>query len=198
MNFWQSLLIACIPAIIALIASIIVSNKEIKKIKEESKLRYQSEKKLYISKTRFDLEISIYKELSEKFLEMIYKVAMLFPRGIYQESANFEEKIENRKANHSRAIETFLDAHQALMKYAPFIPEMFYEEFNKILELCKIQINLYPEFMLQKQDGDYGKELLKEERDCWKRTETIMTQSDDLTKKLREYLNSLDVKEKKE
>ena len=198
MNFWQSLLIACIPAIIALIASIIVSNKEIKKIKEESKLRYQSEKKLYISKTRFDLEISIYKELSEKFLEMIYKVAMLFPRGIYQESANFEEKIENRKANHSRAIKTFLDAHQALMKYAPFIPEMFYEEFNKILELCKIQINLYPEFMLQKQDRDYGKELLKEERDCWKRTETIMTQSDDLTKKLREYLNSLDVKEKKE
>lgn len=198
MNFWQSLLIACIPAIIALIASIIVSNKEIKKIKEESKLRYQSENKLYISKTRFDLEISIYKELSEKFLEMIYKVAMLFPRGIYQESANFEEKIENRKANHSRAIKTFLDAHQALMKYAPFMPEMSYEEFNKILELCKIQINLYPEFMLQKQDGDYGKELLKEERDCWKRTETIMTQSDDLTKKLREYLNSLDVKEKKE
>ena len=129
---------------------------------------------------------------------MIYKVAMLFPRGIYQESANFEEKIENRKANHSRAIKTFLDAHQALMKYAPFMPEMSYEEFNKILELCKIQINLYPEFMLQKQDGDYGKELLKEERDCWKRTETIMTQSDDLTKKLREYLNSLDVKEKKE
>lgn len=202
MEWWQSLLLAIIPAVIAAIiaavTSIIVSNKQISQAKNEINLKYKSENKLYISKTRYDLEISIYRELSDKFLEMIYKVAILFPRGIYQEDANIEEEMKNRKTNYSNAVRAFMDADRSLRKHAPFIPEMFYEEFDKILKLCQLQISWYPDFRLQKYNYEIIKELIKDERDCWKRTETIMTESNNLTKKLREYLKSLEVLDEKE
>lgn len=200
MEWWQSLLLAIIPAviaaIIATITSIVIANKQIKQAKEEINLKYKSENKLYISKTRFDLEISVYKELSEKFLEMVNKVVVLFPKGLYHESHIFEERMQKREKDRISAVHSLIEAHNSLMKLSPFIPENFCLEYESLLDLCVKQINLFPEFRLNNQPIE--KELLEEERNCWKRTDTIIEQSKELTKKLRNRIETIDVSENKE
>ena len=66
MEWWQSLLISLVPAIITGFVSWLVSHQQIKNTKREFSLRCDLENKQHITKTRFDMEFAIYKELSEK------------------------------------------------------------------------------------------------------------------------------------
>ena len=103
MEWWQSLLIALIPALIAGFVSWLISYQQIKNAKKEFVLRCDLENKKYITKARFDMEFSIYKELSEKILEMVGCVSELFPCGFYQESLEKEKRLKSREEKYNKA-----------------------------------------------------------------------------------------------
>ena len=197
MNFWQTLLISLIPAIIAAIISIIVACIQIKSAKKQIKITHNEEKKLYISKTRFDKEFLIYGELSENTLTMVYDNAQLFPAGIDYLPFNKEDKDKVLLERFNKAVKSFNLANAVLHKYAPFIPKNIFIDFEDIYKLCLKQINFYPDFRLGRINQECIKELAKEETQCWKDTSIIFKKIEKLTDKLRDYLESLEVKEEK-
>ena len=64
MTWWQSLLIALIPAIITATISWLICNKQIQNARKEQSEKYAMEKRNHVSKIRFEKEFSIYQELS--------------------------------------------------------------------------------------------------------------------------------------
>lgn len=194
MTWWQSVLIALIPAALTAFISWLISYQQIRNTKKELQLQYDSENKLYITKTRFDMEFSIYKELCEKVLEMVMDTSSLFPRGLYNEPLDEAERKKYREEKYKKAANSFNEANTTIRKYAAFIPEQHYENFCEIRKLCAMQLNWYPDFRLGGLDSDSRKELNDKQQACWKRTEEINEKLDSLIKALREYLERLDVK----
>lgn len=185
MNWWQSLLIALVPAIITAFISWLISHTQIKNAKKELKEKYENENKLYVSKTRFAMEFDIYKELSEKFVTLVMHVLNLFPLG---------DKIVQLYENYLDVARVYLnDASSAINKYAIFIPKNWYDRFTGIINLCRAQIDGYNDFY-------FGTKIRDNQfrEDCCKRTEDIKDAFDNLVEELREHINSLGVnKEKK-
>ena len=194
MEWWQSLLISLIPAVIAGFVSWLVSHQQMKNTKKEFVLRCDLENKQYITKARFDMEFSIYKELSEKVLEMVRYTSDLFPQGLYQEPQEKEERLNYRKNKYESARISYNEANTSIRKYAVFIPEEFYKKFCSIRELCYMQLNWYPDFQLGTLDSGVANELKEERSACWRRTKEISEALNLLVVDLRAYLEKLDVK----
>ncbi len=60
--------------------------------KEIEKFKAELNKKEYVSKTRFDAEFSIYRELTSAFSRMVTNVSILIPPGYVEESADIFER----------------------------------------------------------------------------------------------------------
>ena len=194
MDWWQSLLISLIPAVIAGFVSWLVSHQQMKNKEKEFGLRCDLENKQYITKARFDMEFSIYKELSEKILEMIECVSELFPDGLYEELLEKEKRLQSRKEKYNKACMAYNGANTAIRKYAVFIPEAIYKKFCDVKKLCHMQLNWYPDLRLEKHDSDVVKEWKDEQRACCRRTREISEALNSLVVDLRAYLEKLDVK----
>lgn len=150
-------------------------------------LRSNLEKKNYISKIRFDLEIKVYRQLSESMIQMVMDNSTLFPYGLARVPRDEEEKIKVEQDNFNLAAASYNAANLAIVRNAPFIPQHIYEDFNNIRIECKKQLNFFP-YHLEKAEG-MGKVL----SDCYNRTNEITEQMDRLLEKLRNHIASLDV-----
>lgn len=192
MTWWQSLLIALIPAIITATISWLICNKQIQNARKEQSEKYAMEKRNHVSKIRFEKEFSIYQELSEKFITMVMDTCALFPQGLYYEPVDEQEKEKYYKEFYSNIQESYNQANKAVNKYAIFIPEKWYDKFMEIRTECHLQARLF--YAL-----NFAKTLKKESDkvlECFNRTKRIEEMTRDLKKDLRKYIEELDVKEK--
>ena len=195
MEWWQYLLISLIPAIITGFVSWLISHIQIKSAKKEFILRSNLENKQYITNARFDMEFAIYKELSEKILEMVRYVCELFPYGLYREPSDREERLQLRKKNYELACNAYNEANTSIRKYAVFIPEKFYKKFCDIRQLCYMQLNWYPDLQLHSLNTGAENEMNDERNACWRRTKEINDSLDVLIGDLRAYLEKLNIKD---
>lgn len=184
MTWWQSLLIAIVPAALTAFISWLISNKQIKNAKKELKEKYENETRLHISQLRFDTEFSIYKELSEKFVTMVFDVMSLFPEGIYFEPPDDQSRQEYRLQLYKKSESSYNEANLAVNKYACFIAKTIFDEFVAIKQKCVIQLNWFFQYQVRK-DSD-GKII-----ECFMRTSEIRQDFDKLMKKLRQHIASL-------
>ena len=184
MTWWQSLLIAIVPAGLTAFISWLISNKQIKNAKKELKEKYENETRLHISQLRFDTEFSIYKELSEKFVTMVFDVMSLFPEGIYFEPPDDQSRQEYRLQLYKKSESSYNEANLAVNKYACFIAKTIFDEFVAIKQKCVIQLNWFFQYQVRK-DSD-GKIT-----ECFMRTSEIRQDFDKLMKKLRQHIASL-------
>lgn len=185
-------------------ASNIIAEKLSKKYEIEMNKTLESykvnlEKKMYISKTRFDTEFKIYRELTETVLAMVEATYWLFPGGLDTSPPQNEEERKkfyiDRYKNANQAINT---AQKAIQANAAFISDVFYNKFNEIKKLCIIQYNMYNWCgALGLKTDEFCKAKSDEETACWRRTKEIKEKQDELIVDLREYLNKLDVWEDK-
>ena len=184
MTWWQSLLIAIVPAALTAFISWLISNKQIKNAKKELKEKYENETRLHISQLRFDTEFSIYKELSEKFVTMVFDVMSLFPEGIYFEPPDDQSRQEYRLQLYKKSESSYNEANLAVNKYACFIAKTIFDELVAIKQKCVIQLNWFFQYQVRK-DSD-GKIT-----ECFMRTSEIRQDFDKLMKKLRQHIASL-------
>ena len=159
-------------------------------------LKSKLEKRNYISKVRFDLEIEIYRQLSESVLLMVLNSCALFPVGIEHCCPDKDAEIKRKEELCSKATDSYNQANQAIMQNAPFIPENIYELFSDIRNDCRKQIVFFPEFRLWSTSEEWRKELKDEYMACWIRTKTINDKLTSLLEKLRSHIAELDVLEK--
>ncbi len=190
--------IGVIITVIVKFCSNIIADKlsqkyELKMDKELEKFKTELNKKEYVSKTKFDAEFKIYRELSLAFADMIKSINLLVP--IYARvPADKEERLEYEKKCYKKSISAIAKAQDTLNSNIPFISEKIYDKYDELLRLSTLQIDEYEErfdvFNLRPQE-------LKEKfsSDAYKRTREINNEWKVLNDIIRAYLAKLDVAE---
>lgn len=191
MTWWQSLLIACAPAVIAFIASLIAQITQSKRLKKELSIHYGSENELHIAKVKFDTEFEIYRELSDKFFAMTTDTIDLFPIGICFEGYDTQTQLKVRVEKHKKAIQSYKSAEELLMKNAAFIPENQFDHFKELLRKCLSQINLYPDLMIGPLQNSYSDDVYQDKKERFEASKVIYADMQTLINLLREYLSEL-------
>ena len=150
------------------------------------------DKKSYISKERFDKEFVIYKNMSEKVLDMVETNTALF-QMLDRPPVKEDEKREFYIKRYEGAASAYNAASKAIYANAPFIPEEIFDLYDDISKKCLIQLNRYhifgPLYSTTRQNAT------DELCNCFENGEEIRNKSDKIISKVREYLTSLDVNE---
>lgn len=162
---------------------------ELKLSKELEEYKAALGNKSYVSKTRFDAEFEIYRELSRKSADMVKEVSQLFPL-FTRDSRDDHDTYKKRRDIALDAIVTFQDA---LASNAPFISSGVYNLFLSLESDCKKQLDDFTDFCLRPDAKDYVRECRDEYRKAYKHTKDIQEKLDLIVKNIREYLEKLKV-----
>lgn len=162
---------------------------ELKLSKELESFKTILGNKSYVSKTRFDTEFQIYRQLSEITVTMVKEVSQLFPTFTRDTRNDYEAY----KEKYDIALEKVVSFQDALAANAPFIPGEIYLIFRDLETKCKTQLDDFIDFRLKsdakKNIADCGAAY----REVWARTRELQTDLDTIIQKLREYLANLEV-----
>ena len=150
-------------------------------------LKSDLEKRNYISRVRFDLEIEIYRELSEKFMHMMFSVSKLFPNP-FETDSNRNKTDEELSRAYSEANESFLAARKFLLRNAAFIPEQIFVMCEKLFEPSQVQLLDFRLLYLDKLWKDKQADFLKTETDAFYRTEKVASSFNTFFNTLRRHL----------
>lgn len=183
-----------------MIADKLSKKYELKLNKELEKYKAGIENKTYISKARFDREFSMYQDLCEKNITMVYDMgaAVVITRGGQYPNVNSVHDFVNLAAQHID------DAEITNKRYAPFIAKDIFESYKELGEQAFsiiLLLDLWDRFQTENHttinyNGKaYTKNTAKNEIED--RQKIISKLSDDTLDKLRDYLSSLDTLEDK-
>lgn len=168
--------------------------------KELEKYKSSLSKSEHVSKERFDREFTMYQELSEKHMTMVYDMgaAVMITRGAkypgYEKTSDFVHL----------AAKHLDEAEMMNKRYAPFISKEIYENYKELgIQAYSILSLLDLWDMFDKQmtpvinynNQPYSKARTKEEIED--RQKTLSKLSDDILDKLRDYLSGLEAVEEK-
>lgn len=158
--------------------------------KEKERYRTELNKKEYVSKTRFDTEFAIYRELTSSFSRMVIGVCVLVPYGLVSVPLNEDDRKKQEHANYLEAKDAAVEAQNVLHANTAFISKELCKKYNEILELAKLQLDAY----LRRFNVSY----LPEERDGYnredyQRTKELQDKWNDLVDRIRDYLANLEV-----
>lgn len=193
-----AIIVAVVKFASNIIAERLSQKYEIKISKELESYKAVLDKKTYISRTKFDVEFQIYRELSEKGLTMIESVYWLFPSGIDYLPQDVDKRKDLYLQRYHNAGEAINAAQKEITANAPFISANFYNKFEELRRLCVQQYNSYTWCgALKEKTYDFCKTKADAETQCWQRTEEISEKQQQLITELREYLENLDVMEDK-
>ena len=183
-----------------MIADKLSKKYELKLNKELEKYKAGIENKKYISKARFDREFSMYQDLCEKNITMVYDMgaAVVLTRGGQHPNVNSVHDFVNLAAQHID------DAEITNKRYAPFIAKDIFESYKELGKQAYSIISLLDlwdmfetkNYTTINYNGKaYTKNTAKNEIED--RQKIISKLSDDTLDKLRDYLSSLDTLEDK-
>lgn len=179
-----------------IIADKLSQKYELKLNKELEKYKAGIENKIYISKTKFDTEFNIYRELSLNFANVVKAVQRLIPSGYALVTADKKERLKEEKRCYNILLEEATKAENSLYSNAPFISQKIYDKYAELLHLVRMQLGEYEErynlFDLRPRN-----EKEKFSIDAYKRTSEIHSKWKILNTEIREYMATLDVMEEK-
>ena len=159
---------------------------------------YKSEltQKEYVSKTRFDTEFTLYRELSSDFANMIKSISTLIPGGLATVPADKKERLEYEKTCYEAARPAVVKAQDTLNSNIPFISEGIYNGYLELLQLARLQLSEYEaRFIITDLRPQEEKERFSQE--AYKRTREINEKWETLNNSIRKYISTLDVMEDK-
>jgi len=187
-------------AVIKFSASIIANrlSKKYENDLERALERYKTElvKKEYVSRTRFDAEFSIYKELSEKNISMVF--ALNDATKIVQGERLSDEEIHAKLSQIQKIIDV---AKLTNTRYAPFINKEIFQAFCSLQEKSKDILTLLQMWNMNRRGEHYvivnGSEKYHEQFEAQyaviDKQKELVEYSEELLNKLRDYLSNLDV-----
>ena len=175
-----------------LIADRLSKKYEAKLIQENEKYKSEISKKEYVSKTRFDTEFQIYRDLSIAYFDLLKAINSLIPCGFSFNLADEKERDELENQILANASKLSVAAQDTLNRNAPFIPEQFYEAYDAILKKCFMQIDVIRE---KYNIGNLCPDKGKPKPEDYKRTQIINEEFKENNNNVRKYLASLDVVE---
>ena len=174
------------------IADALSKKYELKMQKELEKFKSIVDNKTYISKTRFDTEFEIYRNLSSAFSEMVKSISILIPCGYHTVPANEEVRKEYEAKCYAKAQPTVVIAQDLLAANVPFISERIYDGYEELVRLCSLQLCSY-EDRFNVFDLRPAKEKESFSREDYKRTGEIIEKWRQQNNLIREYHSTLEV-----
>lgn len=138
-----AIIVAVVKFASNIIAERLSQKYEIKVGKEFESYKAVLDKKTYISRTKFDVEFQIYRELSEKVLTMIESTYWLFPSAIDSIPQDIDKRNALYLERHHSAGEAIIAAQKAINANAAFISADFYSKFEELRILCAKQYRFY-------------------------------------------------------
>ena len=190
----SGIILACIKFSCNIIAKRLEEKYSLKLSKELESYKSKLENKTYISKTKFDTEFNIYKELSSIFSEMVRNINFLIPIGISYKLNDVDAEKERQNNLYDTALNSTACAQNTLNKYIPFIPSKIFDSYNEILKLSSLQIRAFERRWNHSYIGtQQEKERFTPEE--YNRTSEINTKFKILNDNIRIYLSELDVLE---
>lgn len=156
------------------------------------KYKADVDNKKYVTKTKFDAEFELYKNLSKSFFDLVKSINALIPQGLVSVPADTGKRKELDEKHYDTACTALIEAQDQLNSNAAFIPEKFYNAYDEIRQLCNMQLSDFEErwnvgaFVPQEQKISLPHE-------AYIRTGAINDKFKQLNSELREYLNKLDV-----
>ena len=144
------------------------------------------EHKIYVSKVRFDTEFMLYKELSQVFFDMLLTLNTMTPmlQTIVPSEAENKENYENTR-------NAAYVAQNTLHRCAPFIPQNFFDKYQELLDMSKLEIDRF-----RRKGNIHNKDTAQEEKTTteeYKRPYDMKKGLQSLNNEIREYLQSLEV-----
>lgn len=162
-----------IIGIVKFSTSLMEKKMERKFEKEKTLFQSKLDKQQYISRTRFDVEFNIYRNLSQKFGLLILRMLADTSCCEYNEERNGE------------MCKLAYEAVMELYGSAPFIKKDLYDNFTEIYEKCRQMIAKYDELIKKKNCG-YNEKLENEARELFGEYNKIID-------KVREYNSNIEV-----
>lgn len=181
-----SILLAGSPLLVPHIRDFVAKKIQLSFDKALENKKTLNERKNYISKHRFDLEFTIYQELSKAFFHAVVDISELFPI-IAIRPADKDEREKCEETIYQKALQSCIDAQNVLFENAPFISENLFDKFDEIIKLCKKQL-----FEHAQQKIDDSPLDQKSRIDNCNRTKDINEKLRELNNQIREYLSNLD------
>jgi hypothetical protein len=145
------------------------------------------EGKNYIKNLHSEEKFKIYHSLMETALAEIQDTSLLFPYGLDYVPQDEREKQKLYLERYSASVKSYNDASAKLNANACFVSKDIYEKFAEIRELCRLQIVLYPDFILNPNE-EIRNSSPEEKRKCWDRTKTIQEKENILIDFMRERI----------
>lgn len=175
-----------------LIADKLQKKYDLKLNEELERYKANIENRKYISKTKFDAEFQLYRNLSKCFFNMVKAISILIPPSVVMVPADKEIKKKQDEQHYSEALSAVVIAQDELNSSVAFIPEEFYDKYEEIRKLCMEQLH---EFEERWNVGSLVTQKDKEtiSKDAYRRTEEINKKFKDLNNQIRTYLDKLDV-----
>lgn len=186
------IIIAVIKFSSSMIAERMATRYENKLEKEFEKYRTELSKKEYVSKTRFDTEFQIYRELSQSFCTMVKDVSVMIPSGFSWQPADEDAKKQYEDNCYKTATSSVVKAQDTLYANAAFIPQAFFENYEEILKLCKRQLNTFA-FRYNALSFETEEEKRQLSVEDYRRTDELNQKWAEHNNKIRDYLATLDV-----
>ena len=185
-------IVAAVKFSVDIIAKRLEEKYTLKMNKELEKYRVGLDNKIYISKTKFDTEFLIYKELSRSFFVMVRDTTRMIPAGYAEYPADKEEREKYENMLYDNALKSTVTAQDFLYSNIPFIPEAFEKAYLEVLDLCREQLSV---FELRWNVGYLATDAEKRKfsREDFQRSRDIKEKYDALNKAVRAYLSKLDV-----
>lgn len=163
------------------------------KINEKfEKYKADIDNKKYVTKTKFDAEFELYKNLSKNFFDLVKCISVLIPQGLVSVPADAGKREELDKKHYTDACTALIAAQDQLNSNAAFIPEKFYNAYEEIRQLCNMQLSDFEERWNVGAFIPQG-EKARLPYETYKRTGEINDKFKQLNSELREYLSKLDV-----
>lgn len=172
-----------------------LSNKSLAKLQaslnEKNKhVEAEISKKNYISKTRFETEFSIYRELTMNFSKMVINISLLVPYGLVNVPAKEEDRKKLEQDNYIEAKKAAVKAQDSLHANKAFISKELCNKYEEILQLVVLQLEAYTR--------RFNLSYTPEERQGYKsedflRTKELQDKWNAQTDRIRDYLANLEV-----
>ena len=187
-------IVACVSFCSGIIAKKLEEKYSLKLNEELEKYKANLDNKKYITKTKFDAEFALYKSLSKAFFDMVKAISIMIPQGVEYVPVDEKARDEYDMNKYNEAVKYTVIAQDELNGNAPFVPKDFFDDYEEIRKLCDIQIRVFErrwdsvQFVSEKE-----KKQLPHE--AYERTGNINIKFEELNKKIREYLDKIDVLE---
>lgn len=160
--------------------------------KELETYKSSLDNKNYISKTKFDTEFNIYRELSKAYAEMVKNITSMIPNGITKCIADEEAKENFENELYEKALCSTVTAQDVLNQNIPFISNDLVEKYENILNLCGLQLDAF-ERRWDVSIIDTQKNKKEFSKSDYERTTQIRKEFKNLNEDVRSYLSKLDV-----